>query len=136
MEQEFQTEIEDVEINITPNKVNESVYGVTAKVDFRVSFDVRSYGIKDATVFIKGLYGSFILENDDEAIEDNDIGYSYDWISDTITLHNEDTKEYTIYNNVNVVVDVDNDNPDFRIVIREIVIDLEEGGDTTITVSV
>ena len=73
MEQLFKTELEDVEINIHPSNLQETIYGANAEIDFNISLDVRSYGIKDG-------------------------------------------------------------NEDFRIVIREIIIDIEKGG-STITVN-
>ena len=91
MEQLFKTELEDVEINIHPSNLQETIYGANAEIDFNISLDVRSYGIKDASIEIQRISGSDILAHEDG-------------------------------------------NEDFRIVIREIIIDIEKGG-STITVN-
>ena len=93
MEQLFKTELEDVEINIHPNNLQETVYGANAEMS-----------------------------------------YIYDINTQSLSLHNEDSSEWEVYNNVCVVFEIEDGNEDFRIVIREIIIDIEKGG-STITVN-
>jgi len=132
MEQLFKTELEDVEINIHPNNLQETIYNVNAKIEFNISLDVRAYGIKDASVVINKITGNYLEEHDEDDIGICTMEYIYDSNTATISLHNEDTNEWEVYNNVCVLFEIEDGNEDFRIVIREIVIDLEKGGSTII----
>ena len=134
MEQLFKTELEDVEINIHPSNLQETIYGANAEIDFNISLDVRSYGIKDASIEIQRISGSYILAHEDDAIGSSDMSYIYDINTQSLSLHNEDSSEWEVYNNVCVVFEIEDGNEDFRIVIREIIIDIEKGG-STITVN-
>ena len=115
----FRTEPRDSEIYFEPKKKDASVYGATTTVYFNIDIEYREWGIKGLYVSLKAIGGSFILEHDDDDVDNEDYSYEYD--GDKMTLLNENTSEITVFDNVTLETEgeIDSDTITINSVIVE-----------------